>query len=89
MTIITAVVAVIVGSAICTVILISMKNMDAKFDKSKYVLLSELGSRFNLSFSSHLVLHNKLMALDGLNRMLLVLETNNQLNQPYIIDLSQ
>ena len=89
MTIITAVVVVIVGSAICTVILISMKNMDAKFDKSKYVLLSELGSRFNLSFSSHLVLHNKLMALDGLNRMLLVLETNNQLKQPYIIDLNK
>jgi len=75
--------------AICTLILIGMKNVNARFVKSKYVLLSELGSRFNLSFSSHLVLNNKLIALDGLKRMLLVVETNNEFSQPHIIDLNK
>ena len=68
MTIITVVLVVIVGYTICTLILIGMKSVDATFAKSKYVLLSELGSKFNLSFSSHLVLNNKLIALDGLKK---------------------
>ena len=89
MTIITVVLVVIVGYTICTLILIGMKSVDATFAKSKYVLLSELGSKFNLSFSSHLVLTNKLIALDGLKRMLLVLEANNELHQSFIIDLTK
>lgn len=66
-----------------------MKNVETRFSKSKYVLLSELGSRFNLSFSSHLVVNNKLIALDGLKRILLVMEANNELNQPTIIELNK
>lgn len=66
-----------------------MKNVDERFARDKYVLLSELGSKFNLSFSSHLVLGNKLMALDGIKRILLVLEANNELNQSCIIELNK
>ncbi len=89
MTIITIVMVVIAGFAICTQILIGMKNRNARIAKSKYVRLSELGSQLNLSFSSHWVVNNKLIALDGLKRMLLVLEINNEMNQPKIIDLNQ
>jgi len=66
-----------------------MKNVDIKFAKSKYVLLSELGSNFNLSFSSHMVLNKKLIALDGIKRILLLWEANNELNQPCIIELNK
>ena len=66
-----------------------MKSKDARFNKIKYVQLSELGSKFNLSFSSHLSLNNKLIALDGLKRKLLVLEANNEWSHPDIIDLNK
>ena len=66
-----------------------MKNVNGRFAKGKYALLSELGSKFNLSFSSHLELSNQLIAVDGLKRMLLVLETGDELNRPYVIDLNK
>ena len=66
-----------------------MKNVDARFAKSKYVEVSELGSRFNLSFSSHLVLRKKIIALDGLKKCILVMETDAASNQPYVIDLNK
>jgi hypothetical protein len=89
MTIIAVVLAVIAGYAICTLIIIGMKNVDTKSAKSRYTLLSELGSEFNLSFSSHLVLHNRLIALDGIKRILLVSEANNEVQQPCIIELNK
>jgi hypothetical protein len=64
-----------------------MKHIEARFAKSKYVQISELGSRFNLSFSSQLVLGNKLIALDGLKKCLLILETGAALTEPCLIDL--
>ena len=65
-----------------------MKNIDARFAKSKYLEVSELGARFNLSFSSQLEFGSKIIALDGIKKCLLVLETDNELNQPYVIDLN-
>lgn len=65
-----------------------MKNADAKLAKRKYIQLSELGSKYNLSFSSHLVLKNKIFALDGIKNCLLVSKTNKPLHQTYIIDLN-
>ena len=66
-----------------------MEHRYAKFVKDKYVLLSELGSKFNLCFSSHFVLGNRLVALDGIKKILLVSDTNNELSQPYIIELNK
>jgi hypothetical protein len=65
-----------------------MKNVDARFAKSKYLKVSELGTRFNLSFSSQLEFGNKIIALDGIKKCLLVLETGKELNQPYVINLN-
>ena len=65
-----------------------MKNVDARFAKSKYLEVSEFGTRFNLSFSSQLKFGNKIIALDGIKKCLLVLETDKEINQPYIIDLN-
>jgi hypothetical protein len=66
-----------------------MRHVEARFAKSKYVQISELGSRYDLSFSSQLVFGNKIIALDGLKKCLLVLETDKVFNQPRLIDLHQ
>jgi hypothetical protein len=58
------------------------------FAKSKYLELSELGSRFNLSFSGHLAFGNKIMALDGLKRCLFILDTGSGSGRSCIIDLN-
>jgi len=63
-----------------------MNNMKVNFDKDRYQQLSELGSGFGLSFSSHMVIGNKLIALDGRKRILLVLEENGK---PCIIELNK
>lgn len=66
-----------------------MKNQEAKLAKSKYLQVSELGSKFNLSFSGHLVLSNKIIALDGRKRSLLVFETNRAFDRAYVIELDK
>ena len=63
--------------------------MEVSIAKSKYVQLSELGSRFNLSFSGQLTLSNSIIALDGVKKSLLVFETNKPLNQAYVIELKK
>lgn len=63
-----------------------MSNTEATFCKDKFQQLSELGSRFNLSFSSQMAIGNKLIALDGIKKSLLVLEPNNK---PFIIELNK
>jgi hypothetical protein len=66
-----------------------MKNVNTGFSKRKYLEVSELGSKYNLSFSSQLVFGNKIIALDGLRKILLVVETNTELSEPCIIDLNK
>jgi hypothetical protein len=66
-----------------------MKSVGTVFTKSKYLEVSELGSRYNLSFSSQLVLGDKIIALDGIRKCLLVVEINNELKVPNIIDLDK
>lgn len=66
-----------------------MKNINIRFAKGKHVQLGELQSKFDLSFSSYLVLGNQLIALDGIKKSLLVWETNKDLNQSYVIELNK
>lgn len=66
-----------------------MPNVEATITKSKYLHISELGSKFNLSFSSYLELGNKVIALDGLKKCLLVFESNHGIKKPFIIELSK
>src|SRR5687767_10387578 len=66
-----------------------MKSVDTGFTKSKYLEVSELGSRYNLSFSSQLELGDKLIALDGVRKCLLVVQTDKEVGQPTIIDLNK
>ena len=87
MTVIVVLTMVVVGYAICRLISINMKKADAR-SKNKYIQLSELGSRYNLSFSSHLVLKNKILALDGIKNSLLILETNKPAGHTSIIELN-
>lgn len=57
--------------------------------KAKFLELSELGSKFNLAFSSQEVLGNKIIGLDGIKRKLLILEENNGKPDSFIIDLNK
>jgi len=71
-----------------------MSNIEATFCKDKFQQLSELGSRFNLSFSSQMAIGNRLIALDGIKKSLLVLETNNrssiiELNKVAVVSLKK
>ena len=66
-----------------------MRNNEVEIKQSKYLHISELGSKFNLSFSSCLELGNKVMALDGLKKCLLVYETSLEFKKPFIIDLGK
>lgn len=65
-----------------------MKHNTTRFS-DKYFHLSELASKLNLSFSSHLVIGNKIIAFDGLKKKLVVTEINNEVSQPNIIELDQ
>ena len=80
---------VVAETVIYTLIFIDMKHRSIRFDKIRYLQLSELGSKFSMSFSSHEVLGNKIMGLDGINKKLLVLEQTDGQSQSYIIDLDE
>src|SRR6185503_2215732 len=66
----------------------NMKNNNTR-PRDKYIQLSELGSKFNLAFSSHVALGNRIIALDGLRKKLLVVEMKNAVSRPYIVELDQ
>lgn len=63
--------------------------MELRLAKNKYVQLSELGSRFNLSFSGQLILNRLIIALDGLKQRLLVFATDKPLDEAYVIALNK
>ena len=65
-----------------------MKKVQTRFAKSKYLAVSEFGTRFDLSFSSQLVFGNKIVALDGRKKCLLVLDAVNELSEPVVIYLT-
>lgn len=64
-----------------------MKKKIKTLAKLKFRHLSELGSRLNLSFSSHDVIGDKIICLDGIRKKLLIAQKNNILNQSCLIAL--
>lgn len=52
-------------------------------------MLSKLGSMFNLSFSSHELLGEKIFGVDGIKRKVLVVEEKNGSSSSYIIELDK
>jgi hypothetical protein len=56
---------------------------------SKYVQLNELGNRYELSFSSHMVLADKIIALDGAKRKLMVAGFTEAQDGVQVIDLDK
>jgi hypothetical protein len=65
-----------------------MNNENAAFARSKYVALSEHGSRLNLNFTSHLILGNRIVALDGIRKCLLVLDIGVDMERLCLINLN-
>ncbi|MEP6728212.1 MAG: hypothetical protein ABJC98_20470 [Bacteroidota bacterium] len=82
-------VIVVTEVVIRALIYIGMKNKVIRDAKLKYLQLSELGSRHNLSFSSHEIVGGKMIGVDGVKRKLLILEKNNEINQINIISLDE
>ena len=65
-----------------------MKKVNAGFARKKYLEVSEFGSRNNLNFSSQLVIGNRIIALDGVKKFLLVAETGKN-EDPFLINLNK
>jgi hypothetical protein len=66
-----------------------MKNKLMKDDKLKYLHLSELGSKLNLSFSSYEKVAGNIIGLDGIRRKLLILGNNYEIGEINIITLDE
>jgi len=65
-----------------------MKNNDRN-SYDKYLKLSELGSDYNLSFSSHLTLGSRIIALDGIKKKLLIAEIKDKVCRSFLIKLDE
>ena len=65
-----------------------MLYKNIKSVKKVFLKLSELGSRLNLSFSSHMLLVDKVIALDGIKKKLLVANIADDLESSYTIELN-
>jgi hypothetical protein len=65
-----------------------MKSRNILSANHRYSILSELGSKLRLSFSSMMQLGKTLIGLDGLNRKLIVLEHRDGKDQHSIIDMN-
>src|SRR6478609_9135493 len=88
----TIVVALIIVFGVIGVstIFVYMHNQDLKKKRQKlHFCLSKLGSQHGLSFTSQEELLNKTIALDGLQRKLLIIEENNARYDWNIIDLDE
>jgi len=66
-----------------------MKKKEAKIEKRRYLRLSELDTRFNLRFSSHITVGDKLIGLDGIKKQLLVADVDGEPEGAYVIDLNE
>jgi hypothetical protein len=66
-----------------------MNNVKKSTTKTRYSEISKLGTRLNLSFSSLLSLGNKIIALDGIKKKLLVLNNSDDVIQNCVIDLDK
>jgi hypothetical protein len=60
-----------------------------QLQKDDYVQLSKMGTSFGLSFSCQELLHDSIIALDGLKRKLLIAQKSDALKFSHIIDLGQ
>ncbi|MEP7278576.1 MAG: hypothetical protein ABI813_08040 [Bacteroidota bacterium] len=56
---------------------------------TKYMQISQLGTRFNLSFSGYEKIGNKIMAFDGVRRKLLIIDAADSSEKYDIIELNE
>jgi len=64
-------------------------NPSGAIGKDFFVQLSKEGSKLNLSFSGYEVFDNIIMALDGINRKLLLMHCNDFKREPVILPLGE
>src|SRR5574338_463548 len=66
-----------------------MKKTNEVPARDKFSFLSALGFKHDLSFSSQMSVGNKVIALDGIKKKLLVLDTSDETKQHFIIHLDR
>lgn len=66
-----------------------MVSWSVKKNENKYVRLSELASRYGLSFSSKMKLADKIIALDSAKKKLMVVELVDKTESINIVDLNE
>ena len=66
-----------------------MKNKKIALAKLKFRQLSELATKFNMSFSSHDLIGNKIIGFDGIQRKILIAEKNNIVHGSHIISIDE
>ena len=66
-----------------------MKNKKIAFAKLKFRQLSELGTKFNISFTSHELIGNKIIGVDGVQRKILIAEKSNIIQEVRIIPIDE
>lgn len=66
-----------------------MKSKETRLKGNKYSQLRKLGSKFKLSFASPMVINNKTIVLDKVNKRILVTEIKNNDDGSYVIDLDK
>ncbi len=66
-----------------------MKKKKITLAKLKFRQLSELGTKFNMSFSSHELIGNKIIGLDGIQRKILIAEKGNIFQDLHIISIDE
>jgi len=83
--------AIIIGSIVgLCVLLVSIHNKEKRREMNNLLkYFNQLGTENGLSFSSNEFLKNKIMALDGLNRKILVVTKEGNYYGSYLIDLNQ
>src|SRR5688572_15335986 len=64
-------------------------NQSGAISKEYFLQLSMAGSKLNLSFSAHEVLNKVIMALDGINRKVLLMPCKDPTAEPVIIQLGE
>lgn len=66
-----------------------MKFWQINKDKNVRVILNELADHYGLSFSSHMILTDKVIALDSTKKKLMIADFSGNIESVCIVDLNQ
>lgn len=82
------VVSIVVVCSVVAIILVFMNNQESKKQQAAlFYQFSKLGSRYNLSFTSQEMLHQRIIGFDAIHQKMLVFEMQSNTYDWYLINL--